>query len=456
MIGVQAAAAFTSHDLDELAIHVRDPESRILYSEAIQAYRAGALRSAVTSTWIAVVFDVLAKIRELAVEGDQKAKTHVDRVDVAVSGADIPTLQKVEAAILTTAAKEFELLSPQERVDLERLQADRNLCAHPALRSDHTVFQPTPELVRTHLVHAALHLLRHPPVQGKSALNKILSEMARPSFPEHRDRVFQIIADRLQRAKEVLIRNLTSVLLKTLFLGAEPELATRLPVVVAVLMAISRTHGSVYERETKGSLAKWLVSLDDEKIAPVFRLAGADPRCWDWLPEASRIRLLEFVSKYPASDLAKAGVFDALVVPALRSGLLERFSLLDETQKQSVIAENSRPEFAEEAIALFSKAGSYRGAELLGQSVILPMASHFSADQLRAVLCAAKENGQIWDALGTGAIMERLFDLSFRHFEQTRDAWLEFITFVRERRQTKDWYAGLAQRLSARGLSINT
>ncbi|MBW4500097.1 MAG: hypothetical protein KME57_11190 [Scytonema hyalinum WJT4-NPBG1] len=57
------------------------------------------------------------------------------------------------------------------------MKEDRNLCAHPAFIAEEELFQPTPELVRTHIVHAVVHLMQHQPVQGKSAIQRIMSEI---------------------------------------------------------------------------------------------------------------------------------------------------------------------------------------------------------------------------------------------------------------------------------------
>ena len=61
----------TLTDLDELVLTVRDRNSRSYIGEAITAYRARAYRSAVMSAWVAVDYDVIAKLRELAVQGDR-------------------------------------------------------------------------------------------------------------------------------------------------------------------------------------------------------------------------------------------------------------------------------------------------------------------------------------------------------------------------------------------------
>jgi hypothetical protein len=60
-------------DLDELAQATRDPVSRAYVQEAIDAYRAGAYRTTIVAVWIAVIVDIIDKLRELALSGDANA-----------------------------------------------------------------------------------------------------------------------------------------------------------------------------------------------------------------------------------------------------------------------------------------------------------------------------------------------------------------------------------------------
>ena len=135
-------------DLDELALTVRDRIARSYILEAIDAYRVGAYRSSIVSTWIAVTFDVISKIRELANQGDKTAKDFIEDLDQAITTKQIRELQKIEEGLLKTATTRFEFLSDQEQIDLVRLKDDRNLCAHPAFVAEEMLFEPEPERVR--------------------------------------------------------------------------------------------------------------------------------------------------------------------------------------------------------------------------------------------------------------------------------------------------------------------
>ena len=68
-------------DLDELLLTVRDITSRVYMLEAVNAYRAGVYRAAVVSTWVAVVYDLIGKFRELAASGDPAANARVAKID---------------------------------------------------------------------------------------------------------------------------------------------------------------------------------------------------------------------------------------------------------------------------------------------------------------------------------------------------------------------------------------
>ena len=52
-------------DLDELVLKCRDQKATSYVKEAVSCYKAGAFRSSIVSTWIAVSFDIIDKLKEL-------------------------------------------------------------------------------------------------------------------------------------------------------------------------------------------------------------------------------------------------------------------------------------------------------------------------------------------------------------------------------------------------------
>ena len=66
------------NDLDELVLKCRNKNAKALVTEAVTCYKAGAYRSAIVSSWNAVVYDFVAKLRELELTGDANAHTRLD------------------------------------------------------------------------------------------------------------------------------------------------------------------------------------------------------------------------------------------------------------------------------------------------------------------------------------------------------------------------------------------
>src|ERR1035437_3831667 len=94
-------------DLDELVLTVRDRNCRVYISEAVAAYRVRAYRAAVVSTWIAVSFDVISKIRELANQGEKAAIVIVSDLDKAIAERNVVRMQAIEGELLAHARDKF-------------------------------------------------------------------------------------------------------------------------------------------------------------------------------------------------------------------------------------------------------------------------------------------------------------------------------------------------------------
>ena len=52
---------------------IRHAQSRVYFLDAVKAYKAGALRAALTSAWVALVYDLIAKYRELDDHAESQA-----------------------------------------------------------------------------------------------------------------------------------------------------------------------------------------------------------------------------------------------------------------------------------------------------------------------------------------------------------------------------------------------
>lgn len=415
-------------DIDVLALSVRDRESRRLILEAITAYRGGALRSAIMSIWIAVVHDIFSKARELAAQGDPGATDFVSNLDAAIEHKSVPKMQAIERELLNIARTQLQLVTQHEFDVLKRIQDDRNLCAHPAFITEDELFQPAPDLVRSHLVHALQCLLVHAPLQGKSALNRIRVDILSPSYPVTRDSIGTYVAAKyLNRAKDALVSNLVKVLLKALFLPDAQEFLAKRRQIAWTLSEVATSKTAIYEEVARPMVATFFEGVDDASLLHLCVYLGAEPRIWAWLSEPVRLRVARLLENADVPTLKLFIAFDAFAVPDLADFLLAKFSGLDQDGQVELISDTPRKEFVGSAISIYSSAGNYRSAEQHGQALIVPLASYFSTEDVQRVLDAVLGNSQISYASGTPDVLVEVFKLTQNILEQTRPHWQRFV-----------------------------
>ena len=173
-------------DLDILLTKVRHSQSKVYFLDAVRAYKAGALRASMTSAWVALVYDLITKYRELSAMGDPAASTFLLSWDNATAAGDIKKLLQLEASIIDDATTNTQVINRIAGTHLLRLREDRHLCAHPAFSAEAELFEPSPELVRLHLVNAVDLVLSREPLQGKAISELYDADVQSPGFPtEH-------------------------------------------------------------------------------------------------------------------------------------------------------------------------------------------------------------------------------------------------------------------------------
>lgn len=431
------------YSLDELSLLVREPNSRTHIDEAIRAYDSGAYRAAVVSTWTAIAYDLVQKFRELANNGEQAAKVFIDSFDDAVRRNSLTELLRFENDLVERAAsRDFEMLQPHEAELLERVRRDRHLCAHPAFTADEILFQPSPESVRTHIVHAVTLLLSHQAMQGKSVLERICNDVGSMSFPEDTPTATKYLAGRyFNSAKRSLIRNLTIVLLKSL-LRPSPTLSDA--AVLRTLNAISSTRGAEYKETLRDNLPRLVDGSTDGRLLNVFSLVAVSADAWSQVEESAQIRLLALVRKGMSQLPCTAAIMTGILrVPDAKQALTEAMPSLDSQLQTAILTVRPSKELVPLAIARFAASHSWRDAEDCASRLIVKYAPLLDTDDVRAVLKAAESNRQIHEASKMPELLCQAANrVGILELEESKRDWYAFIAFT-QTRQSAPSYAEL-------------
>ena len=226
-------------DLDILLTKIRNAQSKAYFLDAVKAYKVGALRASMSSVWVALAYDLIAKYRELSAMGDASAAAFIASWDNATAASDTKKLLQLEGDILEDATANTQVINHLARTQLGRLREDRHLCAHPAFSAEAELFEPSPELVRLHLVNAVDLVLSQEPLQGKAIFELYDVDVQSPGFPANHARIIDYVEQRyLERVRAQNIRNFGTVLAKSLLRGVPAQWEPNQSKIVSSLAAV--------------------------------------------------------------------------------------------------------------------------------------------------------------------------------------------------------------------------
>jgi hypothetical protein len=386
-------------DLDELIVTCADPRSRKYIQEAVQCYKAGAYRSSVVACWIAVVFDLVDKIREIAATGDGAAQNEIAKFEKIHKANDIAGALAFEKDLLGLAKNKFEFISHSEHQDLVRLVEDRNRCAHPSHVSDNQVFEASAELARLHISNSVRSLLSQPAAQGKAALDRLLEGIDSRFFPEKAEDVLLFLkAGPLKRPRESLLRNYIQIQLKCL-LSADSE-THRKTRCKAGLFALRQMHPEMWEQIVPPALQAILpIRVCDADLSTVAKFLGTDPgeKLWGYVPEVEKLRLKIYIENCPQSMFSDLDMFFWGKTPSpLRDAATSRIEKASAQEIREVFWFETPGPAIDRIIKAYKHASNFAEANVLGKQLRSYASDSYTKQKhITAIIKAASENEQI-------------------------------------------------------------
>jgi hypothetical protein len=305
---------------------------------------------------------------------------------------------------LDLARDKLELISHVEYIDLQRIQHDRNRCAHPSLTSEGQVFSPSAELARVHISSAVNHLLQYPPAQGKYALVKLINEVDSEYFPQdEKGALLAFKSGPLKKPRESLVRNFIVVLLKRLLkedLDYKVQGRT-----TAALKAVQSMHSTIYATTNSEKLSDIARSIADSNLSKLLVLIRTCPDLWNYLENDVQQRLEIFVKTLPGDE------FECIEYA------LELEPLADAAQlrlNSSTRAELGKAGFfalpvkvADRIIDGYLASRSYDEANEWAK-LIVTNAIDFTPSQVKKIISNVSENSQVTDSFELGSVIHAL------------------------------------------------
>lgn len=422
-------------DLDILLTRIRNEKSRSYFLDAVKAYKAGALRAALTSAWVALVYDLIAKYRELSAMGDKAATSFISAWDNATNNNDISKLLQLEGSIIEDATANTQVLNSISQSHLKRVHDDRHLCAHPAFSAEAELFEPSPELVRLHLVNVVDLVLAREPLQGTAILELFDSDVQSPGFPIEHGRILDYVEQRyLDRVRPQNIRNFGTVLAKSLIRGVPAPWDAHQSKITASLVALRERAPSAWG-DISQAIVRLLDSAEPEHRSRMVAFIASFPDFWDRLQNPTKIALQETVTNIDATTLKDFRILAGLRVPQFRDALLSVIRRFGREKLAEVVAKQPVPELWEQALLHYKNATSYRDSEKTFDDLIIPFAGVIDADQFDLLIDAIINNGQNWNASGTPGNLRFMLLFSAKKDWPTLEARNSYYQFIRAHRR---------------------
>ncbi|MCK5771771.1 hypothetical protein [Algiphilus sp.] len=416
----------TLADIEALSLQCRSEQSKAYIAEALHCYKASAYRAAIVTTWIALVFDLIDKIRELSLSGDANAKALETKYESYIAQIEQGNLQGIKAAlefereILETCRDQLQFLDPQQFIDLQRLREDRHRCAHPSFQQVGVPYSPSAEHARLHLRNIIIHVLSQPPVQGKAALAELKTMVASSYFPSDRERaLLQLRSSSLNAALEPLVRGFVDTLVFG-FLTNGDVLFYKQKVLAALNAALSM-HPAIVEQRLRKQLNKAIRDVPDATFSGAACLASRIDNAWALLDQASREKVRAFVENGPKDEVL-AGLKTLAAITDLNDVVRARINALELDDLADAIEPLGIGELAKErALQFLQEVGSWDRANAVFSKAVLPLFGHLDRQDIERIVCMPTEH----ESDLPGAHGYRLFLSKVRESQLIPDAELD-------------------------------
>lgn len=426
-------------DLDILLTRIRHPSSKVYFLDAVKAYKAGALRGALTSAWVALVYDLIAKYRELSAMGDAAATAFLKKWDAATNAQNTGQLLELERSILTDAAGNTQVVNHIARKHLERLRDDRNLCAHPAFSAEGDLFEPSPGLVRLHLVNVVDLVLSQEPLQGRAIFDLYDVDVQSPGFPTAHERILDYVEQRyLARVRAQNIRNFGAVLAKSLLKGVPAEWEPLHRKIIPSLVAL-RDRAPASWPDVSLDIVKLIDNLEPGNRPRAIAFIAAFPDFWPRLQVPTRTALLETIENTDPETLTDYRILAGVTVPDFKKKLLGLIAKLNRKQLAGAIAAQPLTDLWPRAVEVYECSGSWRGSEANFRDLIVPFAGRLRSEQLDRLLNAIVGNPQNWDATETDTLLLGVLRDAAPANQPTHDARNCFYHHIHSQRRAKKY-----------------
>lgn len=181
--------------IEDLIEKINESKTKELFKDVYALYSQGQYRATIVMLWTVTVCDLVYKLQYL--KDLYNDSTAIDILNkITDKQKRNPKNPEWEIFLIKELNERTQLITDIEKENLEYLQKQRNLCAHPIITQDNILFKPTKELTRSLIRIVLESILLKSPLLSKEYKDMILEdfESKKESFElwdENADRYFE-------------------------------------------------------------------------------------------------------------------------------------------------------------------------------------------------------------------------------------------------------------------------
>lgn len=385
--------------VEKLKGQIQEYRSAEHFKEVLSCYYSGNLRSAVVMLYATVICDMIYKLEKLSSEfNDTRAQQILDEVEA--HWEQNPTSPDWETTLPKKCWDAHKILDAASHSNFESLQKLRHLCAHPAMKGNRELYQPSSEIVLGHIVNMLREVLTRPALNAKDFIDVFLEDIAtvKDQMVTMNNLKRYLMARYFDQYDDVaLFFSLFKSLWKLVFYLSNEKCDENRDVNWDALMIMGDEYSTqIIDRFDKDSswFANHITTDNDDLLRLFIKYVNIHVEFFEHLPEDGRIRITSSIDS--SEDLNALAIF-------LSSNPLEHIRKSNPQRRDTILylsdylRENiSTAEAYDFNIEQYGNSGSFDQADWRYDNLIGPYLKEFTIEQWKRILTYTNNNGQIY------------------------------------------------------------
>lgn len=375
--------------VENLANQIQDYRTSEYFKEVLSCYYSGNLRSAVVMLYATVICDLIYKLEQLSSEySDDVAKQILE--DVEAKWEANRTSPDWETSLPKKCVEAHKILDAASHSNFESLQKLRHLCAHPAMKGNRELYQPSSEIVLGHIVNMLNEVLTRPALMTKDFVKVFVEDIA-----SVRDQM--VSTDKLKRYVKAryfdkfddiaLFYSLFKALWKFVFKLEDEDCEDNRIINNSALLILADIYGAQFLarfEKDNNTFASNINTNNDALLRCYIKFVNVYPQFFTKLPEDTRIMIDTAINS--SEDLTSLGLF-------LSQNPLEHIHKSSPQYRDTILylsnylRENVSPaESLDFNIEIYGDSNSFDQADWRFDNLILPHLKEFTNEQMKKIL----------------------------------------------------------------------